>query len=284
MKKITKKIFKFLTGTPDPRSFFKQKKRVLQRKVYREKYDTLFFLKFIEDLGIKSGDTVFFSSSWDEFYNYSDDIKTLIESLKDFLGEKGNLVMPSNTSFFENGHTFDLQKTPTNAGLIAELFRRFPGVKRSIHLNSSVCIYGPKANFYIKDHEKSLTAWDTNSPYNKLYEENAKILTLGCGFFFSMGTPWHCVDSIMYKKNEKFKEIYDKRIKYRWKNKDEEGNGITLVRKLESKLSYINKYLTKVPHQNGKLSNLIGYSVDIKPLVNEGLNLAEKGISLYGKL
>ena len=35
---------------------------------------------------------------------------------------------------------------------------------------------------------------------------------------------------------------------------------------------------------NNKISNLKGYSVKVKPLVNKGVELAQKGITMYGKL
>ena len=285
IKKIIIFLSKKILRVPNPKIFFESKKRSFEKNFFTKKFNSKDFVNFIEDLGIEEKDTVFFPSSWNEFYNFNDGIKDLINSLIEFLGDKGNLVMPSNTNLYCEGSIFDVKKTPTNAGLIAELFRRSPNVKRSIHLNSSVCAHGKNSEFLCRGHEKSISSWDDFSPYKKLYDLDATILTVGCGYFFSMGTPWHRVDSIMLnKEDKKFKKIYNKKIKYFWKDCQSKGEAYCLIRQKEANLNFINKYLKDVPHLNNKISNLKGYSVKVKPLVNKGVELAQKGITMYGKL
>ena len=69
-----------------------------------------------------------------------------------------------------------------------------------------------------------------------------------------------------------------------WKDCQSKGEAYCLIRQKEANLNFINKYLKDVPHLNNKISNLKGYSVKVKPLVNKGVELAQKGITMYGKL
>lgn len=284
IKKLIKIPSKRLLGVTDPRLLFNRAHTNIRKKIYREKYNVKDLAEFLESLGVKYGDTIFVPSSWSEFYNFDGDVKELILILRELIGPKGNLAMPSNTALYQNGHVFNVRRTPTNAGIVAEYFRRTKGVERSIHLNSSVCVLGPDAYEIISNHQKSRTSWDENSPHHKLYSMNAKIIALGCGYFFTMGTPWHCVDSQLIKENEFFKDIYMNEIQYEWVGRDGNvGSAQCLIRNANTNLKFINKYLKDVPHINKKLSNLKGYSVEIKPLVDKGIDLAKKGITMYGR-
>ncbi len=70
------------------------------------------------------------------------------------------LVMPAfyfGTTTYDFGtyykkHYFDVKKTISQMGLLTELFRRKPGVKRSIHPTHSVCAYGLLAEEITKGH------------------------------------------------------------------------------------------------------------------------------------
>src|SRR2546430_10947073 len=51
------------------------------------------------------------------------------------------------TTLFRSDRFFLVDKAPAYTGLLCEVFRRTPGVSRSIHLGSSVCAVGPDADF-----------------------------------------------------------------------------------------------------------------------------------------
>ena len=284
IKHLAKKISKKILGVPDARQFFNGFHTNIRKKIYREKFNTEKLLIFLDEFGIRKGDTIFVPSSWREFYNFEGNPKDLISSLIEILGNQGNLAMPSNTNLFSDNLLFNVKKTPTNAGLLAEYFRRTKGVKRSIHLNSSICVFGPDAEEITSSHEKSITSWDEFSPHHKLYKANAKVVSLGLGYFFSHVSPWHCVDSHLFKTNEIFKKIYSKKIKYTWIDEIKgSGEGVCYVRDGKQNLRFINKFLKEVPHKNGKISNLKIYTTNLEPLIDKGIDLANKGITLYGK-
>lgn len=269
-------------GTYDLHKYWANQKRSFERRLYKTKYSTEELLEFIQSFEILPGDTVFLTTTSAEFYNHTGKITDIINALVTYLGPEGNLVMPSNTDMYTDGSHFDSKRTPTNAGLIAEVFRRIPGVKRSTHLNSSVCALGKDAEEIVKNHHLSVTSWDRNSPHHRLYKMGAKILSLGNGYFFTMGTPFHCIDSTLHKELPYFSLIFQNKISYSWKDSDGNEGRTEIYRRIgKMNLRRYNKYLRSVPHINGKLSNLKGYCVSIRALVDRGIDLGRKGIVVY---
>lgn len=282
MKEFLKKISKVTLGTTNPKTFISRKKRDIEKKFYHEKIDNSKFIHFLESLDIKPRDVVFFQSSWNEFYNYTGKPTELIRLIIDYLGPEGTLAMPSNTNMTQKGEVFNVVRTPTNAGLIAECFRRMPNVQRSIHLNSSVCAIGPVAQELIRDHHLSVTPWDKHSPHYKLYKMNAKNLSIGLGKFFTYVTPIHCVDSIMKDKNAYFASLFEKETTYKWINANkEEGSHTFFLRDGILDLKKFSNYVASVPHINAKLSNLEAFSVELKPLIEFALEIAKEGKIIY---
>ncbi len=92
--------------------------------------------------------------------------------------------MPAYPLLRNENSIFDVRNTPTGAGLIAEEFRHYPGVKRSLNRQHSVCALGPMSDFLLGEHHLSKTCWDEKSPYYKLGEINAIVFTLGLGKVF----------------------------------------------------------------------------------------------------
>jgi aminoglycoside 3-N-acetyltransferase len=74
---------------------------------------------------------------------------------------------------------FDVKRTPSRMGLITEVFRRTPGVVRSIHPTHSVAAWGQHAREIIAGHERSMTPCGRATPYGRLLQHSGKILFLG---------------------------------------------------------------------------------------------------------
>lgn len=280
-----------------------QKKKIrkrIGRLFYREKYSAEDLIGKMASMGMKPGDVVFLHSSMMEFYNYRGTGEEFIEKLIAFLGPEGTLAMPafpkSKLTLFrsclaENYHAddpvrFDVRNTPTGAGYLPEVFRKMPGVKRSINIQHSVCAVGKWADYLTSEHHLSLTAWDEHSPYYKLTTLNAKVFSLGLPDFVS--TVIHCTESMLYGKYEYYNRFFDKEIKYNYL--DEDGNPGThsmrisfVERHPNRKLYLVKKYFEPGQYVKGKISNLSIRLAYASYVYRRFTELAEQGIVMYSQ-
>lgn len=163
------------------------------------------FIESLKAMGLKETDTVLVHSS---FKNVAGDIgveggaDTIVDSFIEYFGEKGLIIFPAMSwklgylidkngnhrdpllgledGYYEFGNHFDVRKTPCHGlGIIPEIFRKRPGVVRSICPTSSLCAFGNDASDFCAGHEFAETPLNWNSPWGKLYDRKAKILFLG---------------------------------------------------------------------------------------------------------
>ena len=142
-----------------------------------------------ERLGITEGDTLLVHSSFKSLGATENGADTVIKGLQAALGETGTLVFPTLCQkdwehIYENWHP----DAPSDVGYLSEYFRKLPGAIRSNHASHSVAAIGPKAAYITSTHgETGLrhgiygdTPFAEDSPWDKLYELNAKTLFIGC--------------------------------------------------------------------------------------------------------
>jgi len=103
----------------------------------------------------------------------------LIEALRDALGPEGTLVMPSWTG--DDSAPFDPAMTPAagDLGIVAELFRRLPGVRRAAHAFAFAAI-GPAAEAILVD-PLPLPPHIPKSPVGRVHDLDGQVLLLGVG-------------------------------------------------------------------------------------------------------
>lgn len=134
--------------------------------------------------GIKETDTIFIRTSMSAAMAFEGGIPAFISALKDYFKD-GNLIMSSYTfnksplMFLAENPLFDPLKSVDQLSLVNEFFRRSSGVLRSIHPTHSVCAYGRNARRITCDHHKSTFNYSSKSPFAKLYELNAKEISIG---------------------------------------------------------------------------------------------------------
>ncbi len=122
---------------------------------------------------------------------YKGSAKDLVNGLIKFCGPERTLVMPSfvmggrtyDTAAYFRSRPFDVRRTPSEMGLVAELFRRTPNVVRSLHPTCSLCALGPLAKEITSGHHLSETGLSPDSPYGVMTRRRTAILGLGIEYY-----------------------------------------------------------------------------------------------------
>ena len=145
-------------------------------------FDSAELIQVLKQHGIQEGDVLFYQGSFNDLYTFAGSAKDLIDVLVKTVGSTGTLLMPAYTdiSNLKEPYLFDPTHEPTYTGMVNEIFRRIPGVTRSLHPRHSICGTGPLAKQLLIDHEKCTRADGVDSPFDKIRQlPNAHILTLG---------------------------------------------------------------------------------------------------------
>lgn len=154
-------------------------------------------------LGVCSGDGLFVHASMKAIGSVIGGPRTVIEVLMRAVGDDGLVGMPgfSSDAYFpadidrrsltqdeivevENAVPgFDVAKSPTSGmGVIAEMFRTWPGTQRSGHPAVSICLNGMEAKSFLREHS---LPWATGeeTPLGRLRNRaSMKILLIGVGW------------------------------------------------------------------------------------------------------
>jgi aminoglycoside 3-N-acetyltransferase len=110
----------------------------------------------------------------------------LVRLLQDLLGPEGTLLMPtfpfvgSQLHYADTHDTFDTHRTPSRVGLATEVFRRMPGVIRSLHPTHPIAGWGQHARELLATHHLG-TAFGRQSPLYKLCHQQGLVIGLGAG-------------------------------------------------------------------------------------------------------
>ncbi len=138
------------------------------------KFDDIVF--DLKTMGLKKGETVLMHSALTSAGRIEGGASTVIYAFLNVLGEEGTLVMSTLTGWDK---PFNPDITPSAVGLISEVFRKTPGVKRSKHPVHSVAAYGKNAEYIVADHDKCETGCGEGTPYVKLLNLDAKVILFG---------------------------------------------------------------------------------------------------------
>jgi len=261
-------------------------RRKIERFFYKRRYSAQDIVTLMKSMGLKKGATIFIHSSWKEFYNYTGTINEFIDALLVEIGTDGTLAMPAFPLLKKTDNVFRINNTPSTTGILTEIFRNYPDVKRSAN-KSSVCAFGPKSDYLVNEHLYSVTSYDEKSPYYKLAELDALIFSFGLTKYY-IGTSIHCVESLLRHELPYFHQFFttknilkiemeDKTIYYQ----ESYTKGENLIYwNYRSKEKFI-KHLDKSKYVRKKLSNLSVNMYEAKYLVNESIALGREGIVMY---
>lgn len=139
----------------------------------------------LPQLGVQPGDVLMVHSAFDRFLGFRGGPVDVVRALQEALGPGGTLMMPTMpfrgtaVEYALGEPVFDARHTVSQMGLITEVFRRSPGVVRSLHPTHSVAVWGSRADAIIAGHERSETPCGRLSPYGRLLDHDGKILLAG---------------------------------------------------------------------------------------------------------
>lgn len=141
----------------------------------------------LREMGVMPGDVVMVHSSFDDFDGFQGSLRDVMELLQDAVGEQGGLLMPTlpftgnAVDYARAGAVFDVRRTPSRMGFITEIFRRLPGVTRSVHPTHPVAGWGARSASLLAGHQSARTPCGAGSPFAKLADVDGKIVFLGAG-------------------------------------------------------------------------------------------------------
>lgn len=170
-------------------------------------------IKQFRACGVAEGQAIFVHTSLKSLGFVVGGAETVIRALLEIVGEEGTLMMPSQTwknldpstgvhwdvpeeywpVIRQNWPAYDKRITPTlTMGAVAEMFRSWPGAKRSDHPARSVAAVGKYAEYLTKGHDLS-NIFGENSPVDKLYKLDGYILLIGVGY--NKNTSFHLAET-----------------------------------------------------------------------------------------
>lgn len=216
----------------------------------------------LKQLGVKNGDVLLFHSSLKSFGTVDGGADTVIDTVLDTVLPNGTAVVPTlvQKNFKDAYKTWNKYTSPSNVGLITEVFRLRENALRSDQETHSVSAIGKHAKEITSTHKSSLPrhhaygeyAFSTGSPWQKIYKLNGKVLFMGVDL--NANTFRHFVEALY---TEKILSLLDD------KNKNELLNILVTHSLLEKHSRQIQK------ENNGeKKHTLIRFQFG-KPITNE---------------
>ena len=240
---------------------------------------------FLCRAGVNPGATLHVHSSWEPINSGHFSAAELVKQLLVSVGEQGTLAMPAfpASAMQVSGVVFDVKRTPSAGGMLTEVFRRYPGVLRSINLNHSVCAIGPNADFLTRDHHRSETSWDQLSPYYRLREiDDAWIIGLGVGHRLKVATSLHCVESILWKENIYYRKLFRQQVCYTYKTvAGDTGQHCYQRRSGQIYTPKLAKHFTPDELIEDCIDGLEVYAIRARTLIDKAIALGRQGKTMY---
>ena len=165
-------------------------------------------------MGFKGTETVIIHSSLKSIGEVENRAEGIIDALQEFFAE-GLLVFPSMTYSLvsDKQPVFSVRDTPCCVSALPEIFRKRPGVIRSLHPTHAVAAIGKDAAEFVEGHEKFDSPAHPDSPWGKLYKRNAKIMFVGtktihCNTFLHGVEEWLPVPGMLTEEPQQL-VVYD---------------------------------------------------------------------------
>jgi len=244
------------------------------------------FAEALKTLGITRGDCILVHSDIAVFgklasYDREHLFSSLINELKNAVGEDGTIIMPTFSYSFCENKVFESVRTKSRVGVLTEYFRTLPDVVRTIHPIFSFAIWGENKESYLSISKDS---FDSDSVFGKLHKNQGKILFLGASFqsctFIHYIEQMHGVPYRFFKKfegtirngNQEYQDTFTYLVRYL----DNREVVVDLSRFEKHLLNH--QYLKKAAAGNGNI-----LSIEAERLFLEGSKQLDNDISFFLK-
>lgn len=280
------RLVKQTFGIRDVSLLRKNLRKRVGKVIYRKKYTVNDLVALMQSMGMQAGSTVCIHASMKEFYNFQGTAEELIAAILEVLGAEGTLMMPAFPPVAcqqDETYVFDREKDRTEAGYLAEAFRKYPGVVRSINVRHSVCAIGKNADYLIRDHHRGHDCWDALSPYGRLCELGGLVFNLGMPHSY-IGTFEHCTESILQHEHPYWEQFFNERKVYKYYDAErnvctyEDYNSDAEKRIREAR---VTRYFTDEDWQIRKISNLEVKMLHSDRCLEKMLALGRRGITMF---
>ena len=144
------------------------------------------FTTHLQASGMSRGATVYIHSSMNEIRCRVPSLEPmdLIDLLKGLVGEEGTILLPTfplrglQYHYVQEHRCFDVKRTPSQVGLLTEIYRRSKGVTRSLHPIHPIAAWGKYSKELLAQHHLG-TAFGETSPLYKMQQHNGVVVGLG---------------------------------------------------------------------------------------------------------
>jgi aminoglycoside 3-N-acetyltransferase len=153
----------------------------------------------LRQAGLRAGDKVLVHASLSRLGALAEGPRTVLDAIMQVVGPEGDILMPTSPNpslqlaYMRTDPLFDAVATPSAMGALSELFRKQPGVHRSLHPTESVAALGPHAQWLTEGHAYAETPYSAASPFHRLAELKGKVLYLGVSLI-QAGTSLHLLE------------------------------------------------------------------------------------------
>jgi len=147
------------------------------------------------EVGVGLSDTVLIHSSMKSFGQVEGGPLTVIAAAKAVVQDSGTVVFPTlvQQDFANAYRNWDIEKSPSDVGLITETFRLQPGSIRSDQATHSVTAWGSKAAALTGEHSAygprmgvfGDYCFSYSSPWQKMYLGEARIVFIGIDMLYN---------------------------------------------------------------------------------------------------
>lgn len=259
-----------------------RKKTAIEKHIYTTGYSTEMLRETIRSCGISEGDIVMVHCSWRNMYNYDGTPEDVIEMLRSIVGESGTVLMPS---YGPDRFSFDVQRTPSAAGVLSEVFRKQDGVYRSRCTHFSVSGSGKDAEELLSDHVNSRYGFDGHSPLAKLSGcPNGKVLFLGLGSRPTKISIFHCAGAYLRDSDDKLKRLLSKEYESELIDEGAHYTKSMYIRQPghgNDKASFRRIFDSLNEKKVKKISNLDVVVIDAAEAFGQAVDFARRGIYCY---